>query len=76
MSRLRRDYVAEEEAELELGLASAPSDKLLFTVHIYDSFYVPNRKPLRFIGDKGPVGNTPGKWQIQLSQQLPVSGSA
>lgn len=47
--------------EQELGLASAHADKLLFTVQIYDSFYVPNRKPLRFINDNGTVGNTPWK---------------
>lgn len=64
MSRLRRDGLAEEE---EPGLASAPTDKLLFTVQIYDSFYAPNRKALRFIGHNGTVGNSPGNWQIQLS---------
>lgn len=56
MAGVQRDYLAEEE----LGLASAPTDKLLFTVQIYDSFYVPNRKALRFIGSNGTVGNTPG----------------
>lgn len=59
--------------EQELGLASAHADKLLFTVQIYDSFYVPNRKPLRFIGDNGAVGNTPGNEQIQLPQLSPLS---
>lgn len=57
----QRDSLAEEEVEQELGLASAHADKLLFTVQIYDSFYVPNRKPLRFIADNGTVGNTPWK---------------
>lgn len=60
MAGVQRDYLAEEEVEEELGLASAPTDKLLFTVQIYDSFYVPNRKALRFIGSNGTVGNTPG----------------
>ena len=64
MSRLRRDYLAEEEEEL--GPASAPIDKLLFTVQIYDSFYLPNRKPPRFIGDNGTAGNTSANRQIQL----------
>lgn len=52
------------------GPGVSPTDKLLFTVQIYDSFYVPNRKALRFIGGNGTVGNTPGDWQIQLSPPL------
>lgn len=57
---------------LEPGVS--PTDKLLFTVQIYDSFYVPNRKALRFIGGNGTVGNTPGDWQVEPSpaQHSPV----
>lgn len=56
------------------GPGVSPTDKLLFTVQIYDSFYVPNRKALRFIGGNGAVGNTPGDWQICPPPLLPWLG--
>lgn len=71
MAGVQRDYLAEEEVEEEPGPGVSPTDKLLFTVQIYDSFYVPNRKALRFIGGNGTVGNTPGDWQIQLPPPFP-----
>lgn len=52
------------------GPGVSSSDKLLFTVQIYDSFYVPNRKALRYIGGNGAVGNTPGDWQIRPTPPL------
>lgn len=68
MAGVQRDYLAEEEGGGGAGAGPgvSPTDKLLFTVQIYDSFYVPNRKAQRFIGGNGTVGNTPGDWQIQL----------
>lgn len=70
MAGVRRDYLAEEGGGGGAGPGVRPTDKLLFTVQIYDSFYVPNRKALRFIGGNGTVGNTPGDWQIQLPARL------
>ncbi|KAF3696173.1 Homeobox protein cut-like 2 Homeobox protein cux-2 [Channa argus] len=51
MARVQRDYLAEEEGGGGAEPGDSPTDKLLFTVQIYGSFYVPNRKALRFIGE-------------------------
>lgn len=59
MAGVQRDYLAEEEVGGGAGLGVSPTDKLLFTVQIYDSFYVPNRKAQRFIGGNGTVGEHP-----------------
>lgn len=55
-----------------LGVSS--TDKILFTVQIYDSFYVLNRKALRFIEGNGTVGNTPRDTLIEPLLPWPASG--
>lgn len=70
---------AEEEVGEEPGPASAPTDKLLFTVQIYDCFYGPNRKAARFTvaNGTGAVGGTPGDPHIPTTATpTPLPGPA
>lgn len=60
----------------EPGPASAPTDKLLFTVQIYDCFYGPNRKAARFTVANG-TGGGPGDPHIPTTATpTPLPGPA
>lgn len=72
----RGDYLERRRRVEGAGPGVSSTDKLLFTVQIYESVYVPNRKTLRFIEGNGTVGNTPGDWQIRLLPLLCLFGQA
>lgn len=61
---------AEEEVGEEPGPPSAPTDKLLFTVQIYDCFYGPNRKAARFTVANG-TGAVGGPLETHTSPPPP-----
>lgn len=58
----------------EPGPATAPTDKLLFTVQIYDCFYGPNRKAARFMVANG-AGVVGGGLETHTSTPPPHSST-